>query len=86
MRNDIGEVLIDEPSMHQQALDFVNLVSPDSVDKIRLYQDRTPLFTRYQIESQIESAYERNVTLPSGGELVFDVAEALDGGRHQLRA
>ncbi|ACX96579.1 Rne/Rng family ribonuclease [Halothiobacillus neapolitanus] len=77
MRNDIGEVLIDEPNMHQQALDFVNLVSPDSVDKIRLYQDRTPLFTRYQIESQIESAYERNVTLPSGGELVFDVAEAL---------
>lgn len=77
MRNDIGEVLIDEPNMHQQALDFVNLVSPDSVDKIRLYQDRTPLFTRYQIEAQIESAYERNVTLPSGGELVFDVAEAL---------
>ncbi len=77
MRNDIGEVLIDEPNMFQQALDFVNLVSPDSVDKIRLYQDRTPLFTRYQIESQIESAYERTVTLPSGGELVFDVAEAL---------
>lgn len=77
MRNDIGEVLIDEPDMHQQALDFMNLVSPDSVEKIRLYQDRTPLFTRYQIESQIESAYERNVTLPSGGELVFDVAEAL---------
>lgn len=77
MRNDIGEVLIDEPNMYQQALDFVNLVSPDSVDKIRLYQDRTPLFTRYQIESQIESAYERTVTLPSGGELVFDVAEAL---------
>ncbi len=77
MRNDIGEVLVDEPSMYQQALDFVNLVSPDSVDKIHLYQDRTPLFTRYQIESQIESAYERTVTLPSGGELVFDVAEAL---------
>lgn len=77
MRNDIGEVLIDEPNMYQQALDFVNLVSPDSVDKIHLYQDRTPLFTRYQIESQIESAYERTVTLPSGGELVFDVAEAL---------
>lgn len=77
MRNDIGEVLIDEPNTYQQALDFVSLVSPDSVDKIRLYQDRTPLFTRYQIESQIESAYERNVALPSGGELVFDVAEAL---------
>ncbi|ANJ68121.1 hypothetical protein A9404_12725 [Halothiobacillus diazotrophicus] len=77
MRNDIGEVLIDEPKMHQQALEFVNLVSPDAVNKIRLYQDRTPLFTRYQIEGQIESAYERTVTLPSGGELVFDVAEAL---------
>ncbi|MHB8920335.1 MAG: Rne/Rng family ribonuclease [Halothiobacillus sp.] len=77
MRNDIGEVLIDEPAMYQQALDFINLVSPDSASKIRLYQDRTPLFTRYQVESQIESAYERTVTLPSGGELVFDATEAL---------
>ncbi len=77
MRNDIGEVLIDEPAMYQQALDFINLVSPDAASKIRLYQDRTPLFTRYQVESQIESAYERTVTLPSGGELVFDATEAL---------
>jgi ribonuclease E len=77
MRNDIGEVLIDEPAMFQQALDFINLVSPDAASKIKLYQDRTPLFTRYQVESQIESAYERTVTLPSGGELVFDATEAL---------
>ncbi|WP_407276637.1 Rne/Rng family ribonuclease [Halothiobacillus sp. DCM-1] len=77
MRNDIGEVLIDEPKTFEQAQEFIRLVSPHAIDKLRLYQDRTPLFTRYQIESQIESAYERTVTLPSGGELVFDVCEAL---------
>ena len=77
MRNDIGEVLIDEPKTFEQAQEFIRLVSPHAIDKLKLYQDRTPLFTRYQIESQIESAYERTVTLPSGGELVFDVCEAL---------
>lgn len=77
MRNDIGEVLIDEQKTFEQAQEFIRLVSPHAIEKLRLYQDRTPLFTRYQIESQIESAYERTVTLPSGGELVFDVCEAL---------
>ena len=77
MRNDIGEVLIDEPKTFEQAQEFIRLVSPHAIDKLKIYQDRTPLFTRYQIESQIESAYDRTVTLPSGGELVFDVCEAL---------
>lgn len=77
MRNDIGEILIDEPTIYQQAMDFVRMVTPRVADKIKLYDDPTPLFSRYQIESQIESAYQRNVTLPSGGELVFDVAEAM---------
>jgi len=77
MRNDIGEILIDEPTIHQQAMDFVQMVTPKVAEKIKLYDDPTPLFSRYQIESQIESAYQRNVTLPSGGELVFDVAEAM---------
>ena len=77
MRNDIGEILIDEPGIYQQAMDFVQMVTPKVAEKIKLYDDPTPLFSRYQIESQIESAYQRNVTLPSGGELVFDVAEAM---------
>ncbi|MFI9654041.1 Rne/Rng family ribonuclease [Guyparkeria sp. GHLCS8-2] len=77
MRNDIGEILIDEPTIYQQAMDFVQMVTPKVAEKIKLYDDPTPLFSRYQIESQIESAYQRNVTLPSGGELVFDVAEAM---------
>ncbi|MGM0517532.1 MAG: ribonuclease E [Pseudomonadota bacterium] len=77
MRNDIGEILIDEPGIYQQAMDFVQMVTPKVAEKIKLYEDTTPLFSRYQIESQIESAYQRNVTLPSGGELVFDVAEAM---------
>ncbi|HHQ69178.1 MAG TPA: Rne/Rng family ribonuclease, partial [Halothiobacillaceae bacterium] len=77
MRNDIGEILIDEPSIYQEALDFVSLVTPKTAEKIKLYDEPTPLFSRFQIESQIETAYQRNVTLPSGGELVFDVAEAM---------
>ncbi|MFP4154850.1 MAG: ribonuclease E [Halothiobacillaceae bacterium] len=77
LRNDIGEILIDEPGMFAQAGEFVRLVMPQMASRLKLYDDRVPLFTRYQIESQIESAYQRVVTLPSGGELVFDHAEAL---------
>jgi len=77
MRNDIGEILIDSADVFNQAMEFVKLVTPKTADKLKFYDDRTPLFARYQIESQIESAYQREVTLPSGGELVFDTAEAL---------
>ena len=77
LRNDIGEIYIDDPAVFAQAEDFVKRVMPSAIRKLKLYEDRIPLFTRFQIESQIESAYQRSVSLPSGGELVFDHAEAL---------
>ncbi|HHO70357.1 MAG TPA: ribonuclease E, partial [Halothiobacillus sp.] len=77
LRNDIGEILIDEPNVFAKAQEFVQLVMPHMADRLKLYDERIPLFSRFQIESQIESAYQRVVTLPSGGELVFDHAEAL---------
>jgi ribonuclease E len=77
LRDDIGEILIDDDATYQQAIEFVNQVMPHNVRRLKLYQDRVPLFSRYQIESQIESAFGRKVTLPSGGELVIDQCEAL---------
>ncbi|MGA0071870.1 MAG: Rne/Rng family ribonuclease [Steroidobacteraceae bacterium] len=76
--DDIGEVLIDEPGAHQRAVEYVQrFMTPDVVRSIKLYSDDVPLFTRYQIESQIESAYSHTVTLPSGGSVVIDYTEAL---------
>lgn len=77
LRPDIAQILIDDPRVYQQALSFMNLVMPSSANKLKLYEDTTPLFTRYQIEGQIESAYQRTVKLPSGGEIVIDYTEAL---------
>ncbi|MEF3192853.1 MAG: Rne/Rng family ribonuclease [Halothiobacillaceae bacterium] len=77
LRDDIGEILIDHEPTFQQAVEFVQQVMPHYLKRLRLYQERVPLFTRFQIESQIETAYQRVVTLPSGGELVFDQCEAL---------
>jgi len=77
LRDDIGEILIDHEPTFQQAVEFVQQVMPQNLKRLKLYQERVPLFTRFQIESQIESAYQRTVTLPSGGELVFDQCEAL---------
>ena len=77
LRNDISEILIDEPSVYEQAREFMAQVMPHNLNKIKLYQDPVPLFTRYQIESQIESAFQREVRLPSGGALVIDHTEAL---------
>ncbi len=77
LRNDISEILIDEPSVYEQAKEFMAQVMPHNLNKIKLYQDPVPLFTRYQIESQIESAFQREVRLPSGGALVIDHTEAL---------
>ncbi len=77
LRDDIGEILIDDDATFQLATEFVQQVMPQNLRRLKRYQERVPLFTRYQIESQIESAYQRNVTLPSGGELVFDQCEAL---------
>jgi ribonuclease E len=78
LSDDIGEVLIDEPGAHQRALEYVQrFQSADGTKQIKLYSDEVPLFTRYQIESQIESAYSHAVTLPSGGGIVIDYTEAL---------
>jgi len=77
LRQDIGEVLIDDKAVHQEALSFVQQVMPQYENKISLYQDNTPLFSRYQIEAQIETAFQREVKLPSGGSIVIDTTEAL---------
>jgi ribonuclease E len=78
LSDDIGEVLIDEPGAHQRAIEYVQrFQSADGGKQIKIYTDEVPLFTRFQIESQIESAYSHSVTLPSGGSIVFDYTEAL---------
>jgi len=77
LRNDIGEILIDEESLFNDARDFMQQVMPNALRKLKLYKDDTPLFSRYQIETQIESAFDRQVRLPSGGSIVIDQTEAL---------
>jgi len=74
---DIGELLIDEPNICEQAKQFMAHVMPGNVNKVKLYTDPVPLFSRFQIEHQTESAYARTVTLPSGGAIVIDHTEAL---------
>jgi ribonuclease E len=74
---DIGEILIDTESIFEQARQFMGHVMPQNVNRIKLYRDDVPLFSRFQIEHQIESAYSRGVSLPSGGGVVFDHTEAL---------
>jgi ribonuclease E len=76
--DDVGECLIDQPEAFAKALEYMQrFMPPEAQRKLKLYQDPVPLFTRYQIESQIESAYSHKVTLPSGGSLVIDHTEAL---------
>ncbi len=77
LRQDIGEVLIDSVDAQEEALSFIRQVMPQYANKIKLYQDSVPLFNRFQIESQIETAFQREVKLPSGGALVIDPTEAL---------
>jgi ribonuclease E len=74
---DIGEILIDTEAIFEQAQQFTSHVMPDNVNRIKLYKDDVPLFSRFQIEHQIESAYSRSVNLPAGGAVVFDHTEAL---------
>ncbi|MBA3581735.1 MAG: Rne/Rng family ribonuclease [Gammaproteobacteria bacterium] len=76
-RSDIGEILIDEEAIFHQAQNFLKQVMPRDLRKLKRYIDPVPLFNRFQIESQIESAFEREVTLPSGGAIVIDHTEAL---------
>src|SRR5690554_280439 len=77
LRQDIGEVLIDAESVYEDVLSFVRAVMPTFENKIKLYKDEIPLFSRYQIEGQIETAFQREVKLPSGGSIVIDPTEAL---------
>jgi len=74
---DIGEILIDTEEVFEQARAFMQTVMPGNVGKVKLYRDDVPLFSRFQIEHQIESAYSRQVGLPSGGAIVIDHTEAL---------
>jgi len=74
---DIGEILIDTTEIHDQARAFMDIVMPDNVNKVKRYHDDVPLFSRFQIEHQIETAYSRTVPLPSGGAIVIDHTEAL---------
>ncbi|MDP2029370.1 MAG: Rne/Rng family ribonuclease, partial [Thiobacillus sp.] len=74
---DIGEILIDTQDIYDQAQQFMAHVMPANVNKVKLYHDDVPLFSRFQIEHQIESAYSRQVNLPSGGAIVIDHTEAL---------
>lgn len=77
LRRDIGEILIDQVDVHERALKHVQQMRPDFVNRVKLYRGEVPLFSHYQIESQIESAFQREVRLPSGGSVVIDPTEAL---------
>ena len=74
---DIGEILVDSDDIYEQARQFMAHVMPDMVGRVKRYREETPLFSRFQIEHQIESAYSRTVPLPSGGAIVIDHTEAL---------
>jgi ribonuclease E len=77
LRNDIAEILVDDRKLHELAREFMQQVMPQNLGKLKLYEDSVPLFTRYQIEGQIESAFARAVRLPSGGAIVVEPTEAL---------
>jgi ribonuclease E len=77
LRKDIAEIWVDNQAVYKRAMDFMQQVMPQNLSKLKLYEEQDPLFTRYQIETQIESAFSREVRLPSGGSLIFDHTEAL---------
>ena len=77
LRSDIGEIVIDNPEVHERMQKFMEQVTPHNLHKLKLYDEETPLFSRFQIENQIESAFSREVQLSSGGSIVFDRTEAL---------
>ena len=74
---DIGEILVDTEEVYEQARHYMENIMPQYVGRVKLYSDDVPLFSRFQIEHQIESAYSRQVNLPSGGAIVIDHTEAL---------
>src|SRR3990167_3842574 len=77
LRKDIDEILIDHPDVYTDVVNHLKLIRPDFIPRVKAYKDPTPLFTRFQIESQIESAFQRDVRLPSGGSIIIDHTEAL---------
>ncbi len=77
LRPDIGEVIVDSPEVFQLASAFIQQVMPNDHSKVKYYDDNIPLFNRYQVENQIETAFEREVKLPSGGSIVIDITEAM---------
>ncbi len=77
LTGDVGEILIDDKVIYEEAHQFVQQVMPHDLRKLKRYEDEVPLFTRFQIESQIHSAFAHKVTLPSGGSVVIDHTEAL---------
>ncbi|WP_423062289.1 Rne/Rng family ribonuclease [Candidiatus Paracoxiella cheracis] len=77
LRQDIEEIIVDEPQAYERARHYINQVRPNFADRLKLYRDKLPLFSRFQIEQQIENAYQREVRLPSGGSVVIDHSEAL---------
>ena len=77
LEDDIGEIVIDDDSTFDDAEKYVKQITPKSLKKLKHYKEPTPLFTRFQIENQIESAYSNEVSLPSGGSVVIDYTEAL---------
>ena len=77
LRDDISEIIIDDARVYEDAKQFIEQVMPNSLKKLKRYEDNVPLFNRYQIETQIESAFDRDVTLPSGGSIVIDHTEAM---------
>jgi ribonuclease E len=77
LKRDVGEIIIDSQSVFNEAKSHIELFRPDFLERVKLYDGDVPLFTHYQIESQIESAFQREVRLPSGGSIVIDPTEAL---------
>lgn len=77
LSDDIAEVVVDDEEVYDRATRFINQVMPQSINKLKIYKDTVPLFSRYQIENQINSAFNREVTLPSGGSMAIDHTEAL---------
>ena len=76
-KSDIGEIIIDSAQAYERAHEFMSMVMPNALHKLKKFEDSLPLFNRYQIENQIESAFSRTVDLPSGGSIVIDHTEAL---------
>ncbi len=77
LRHDIMEIIIDDANAFERVKSYVSQVRPDFADRVKLYSDKMPLFSRFQIEQQIESAYQHEIRLPSGGSIVIDQTEAL---------